>query len=648
MMARMRAVLRALLVLVLAPASLVLTPGTASALAGTVVPVLACVSESSASAYSAHYGYINTGLDPVDVPLGVNNFFGPPPSGGGPVPVWMGQPTSFQPGSFAEAFTTPPLPKDSPMQWTLLGVSAPASWADSPRCGGAVTESITREPDLVGNPAVGETVTARGEQAVLAPQTYVDTITWLRGCDEPAPVEVGHERSYAIVAADAGHRLQAVIDHRDPYTGRGVTWHTACDASALVGVTAAVATVPSVAGAAAVGSTLSLIGLATAGTAPVATSWRWESCDTTSCVDAGSGSTYDVTASDVGRTLRAVVTATNAWGTATRTTAPTAVVTSPVSGTVSLGPAVLSFSAQVGSTSGAQTATYTNGTSASRRIAAVTVSGRGFVRSGGDCVARVVLGPGESCTVMVAFAPGQPGSVTGSLVVDDGAGGPAAVALSGTATSPGAIALTPDALTFTAIAGTTSPAQTVTYANTSGAVSRIAAVSVTGAGFVRAGGDCVARVVLAAGESCTVVVSFAPTTDGEATGELVVDDGTRHEVALTGTAAPGGRLEATARALRFGAVARGDTSRPRTLTLTNTGTQALTVSEMSLTGRHRADFAVTATTCRDTVLAPAGRCTVTVTMTPRRAGSRVAALVLSSTAPGPDLVVPLLGRGRGR
>jgi hypothetical protein len=645
MMARMRAVTRVLLVLALAPASLVLLAGSASAVTG-VIPVLACVSESSATSYTAHYGYVNTNGSQVVVVVGSSNFFEPGPGGAGPVSPFLGQPTDFLPGTVTEAFTTTPVDKGTSMQWTLLGFSAAASWTDSPRCGGSVTETITREPDLVGNPAVGETVTASGERAILNPLAYEDAFTWLRGCDEADPVEVGHDRSYPIGPDDAGHRIQAVIDRRDPDTGQGVTWHTACDAAALVGVKPAVASIPAVAGAAAVGSSLSLSGLVTAGTAPVTTSWTWQSCDTASCVDTGSGPTYAVTSSDVGRTIRAEVTATNGWGADRRTTAPSAVVRSPVSGTVSLGPGTMTFAAALGTTSTAQTATYANGTTAARRIAAVSVTGPGFVRTGGDCVARVVLGPGEACTVVVAFAPGVAGTAAGRLVVDDGTGEPGAVTLSGTATPPGEAALAPAALDFAATAGTTSAVQTVTYTNSSVLEKRITAVEVTGAGFVRSGGDCVARVVLAAGESCTVGVAFSPTTDGPATGELVVDDGAQHSIELTGTAAPGGRLGTSPRTVGFGTVARGGSSKPRTVAVRNTGTQELTVTGVSVAGPQRPDFAVTATSCRGAVLVPAARCTVTLVMSPHRAGPRAGTLVLLSTAPGADVVVSLRGRGR--
>lgn len=639
----MRVLARALLALSLSSAAVGLVPGTAHANVG-VTPTMACVTEDSPGTFRASFGYVSQNLYPTTIPVGSTNYVS---STAGMAPN-QGQPTFFVPGLATDSLVLGGIAKDVEVTWTLAGVEAVASWATSPHCG-AIPETVTREPDLVGTPAVGRTVTVAGEQAVLNSQTYRDTITWWRGCDTTDPVAVGSGRSYTVQADDAGHRLQAVIDRRDPYTGGGVTWRTACDAASLAGVGADLASVPSVAGAAVVGGHLSLSAPDTVGTAPVTTTWSWESCDTTSCSVVGHDPGYTVASSDVGRSIRAVVSTSNSWGSAARTTAPSATVQAPDSGAVSFGPATMSFTATVGETSATQVATYTNGTTSGRRLAAVSVSGPGFVRAGGDCFARVLLMPGESCTVAVAFAPGAAGGATGRLTIDDGT--VRSVGLSGAGTAAPVVPVVPatvgpGSLGFTAVAGTTSGTRTVTYDNTSGAVRRIAGVELVGDGFVRTGGDCVPRVVLAPGETCAVEVAFAPTVDGSVSGALTIDDGVTHTVALSGVATPGGRLEAGPRTLRFGTVAGGGPARARTVTVRNAGSQELTVTSLEIAGPQRRLFEVVRSDCPEAALAPGAACAVRIQMRPGATGPRVAALEVRSSVPGQQVTVRLRGRGR--
>ena len=54
-------------------------------------PVLECVTADGPSAYTAHFGYLNTVAENVSVPVGTNNRFTPNPTG-------RGQPTLFVPG----------------------------------------------------------------------------------------------------------------------------------------------------------------------------------------------------------------------------------------------------------------------------------------------------------------------------------------------------------------------------------------------------------------------------------------------------------------------------------------------------------------------------------------------------------------------
>ncbi|HEY5393931.1 MAG TPA: choice-of-anchor D domain-containing protein, partial [Trebonia sp.] len=107
-------------------------------------------------------------------------------------------------------------------------------------------------------------------------------------------------------------------------------------------------------------------------------------------------------------------------------------VTNSSSPTLSASPTSVSFGSQaVGSTSGTKPVTITNSGTASATVSGVSVTS-GFSQTN-NCSA---IAAGGSCTVNVAFAPGTAGATAGTLTVTSNAGnGPTTVALSGTGTT---------------------------------------------------------------------------------------------------------------------------------------------------------------------------------------------------------------------
>jgi hypothetical protein len=98
-------------------------------------------------------------------------------------------------------------------------------------------------------------------------------------------------------------------------------------------------------------------------------------------------------------------------------------------------------------------------------------------------------------------------------------------------------------------------------------------------------------------------------------------------------------LTASTTSLSFGATTVGDNSTPQTLTFTNTGTAAATVTSVTATG----DFTITST-C-GTSLAAGANCAATVTFHPSATGTRTGTLTVASTASNPTLSVTLSGTG---
>jgi fibronectin-binding autotransporter adhesin len=113
----------------------------------------------------------------------------------------------------------------------------------------------------------------------------------------------------------------------------------------------AIVAAPAISGSAAEGSTLTVSSGSWSGDAPITFGFQWLLCDSsgTNCANiaGATGQTYTVVSSEVGSTLRAAVTATNAAGASTALTGPTSVVvaaTAPVNTAIP----VISGSAQTG------------------------------------------------------------------------------------------------------------------------------------------------------------------------------------------------------------------------------------------------------------------------------------------------------------
>jgi hypothetical protein len=167
---------------------------------------------------------------------------------------------------------------------------------------------------------------------------------------------------------------------------------------------------------------------------------------------------------------------------------------------------------------------------------------------------------GSTCTIMVTFTPTASGAATGTLTVNYTTVGSntqqtVTSSLTGTGTggAGGTITVSPTSLTFTTVIGTTSAAQAVTITNMGTTAVTVSSVTVPGGGFAQTN-NCTS---IAASGTCTINVTFSPTSTEPVNGNLVINDsaaGSPHTVALSGTGvnspiiisvAPGGSLSAT-------------------------------------------------------------------------------------------------------
>jgi hypothetical protein len=125
----------------------------------------------------------------------------------------------------------------------------------------------------------------------------------------------------------------------------------------------------------------------------------------------------------------------------------------------------------------------------------------------------------------VTFTPTATGTRTGTLSISDNAtGSPQTVSLSGTGTAP-AVTLSPTSLNLRKQnVGTTSSPQNVTLTNSGTGNLSITGITITGNNASDFGQTNNCGTSVAAGTSCTISVTFAPSAKGPRTAAVTITD----------------------------------------------------------------------------------------------------------------------------
>jgi hypothetical protein len=264
-----------------------------------------------------------------------------------------------------------------------------------------------------------------------------------------------------------------------------------------------------------------------------------------------------------------------------------------------------------------RTVTVGNSGSAPLGVHRVGVSGA-FVL-GSSCSGS--LDPGSSCSISVRFAPPAAGVFQGELVIETSApGSPQLVSLQGLGYLPAAAALSTNALDFGDVGvGVTSAPQTVTLSNNGTAGMTVTSiVAPTHFGLTS---TCPATIP--GGGSCSIDVYFTPTISGDPiNGSVAVNTsatGSPHLIAVSGRALLY-NLAVNPADLVFPNVLVDSLSNPEILTITNTGTGELGISQVSLAGIDANDFKLRVDRCSGLTLAVDATCTVEVVFAPTTSG----------------------------
>ena len=151
-------------------------------------------------------------------------------------------------------------------------------------------------------------------------------------------------------------------------------------------------------------------------------------------------------------------------------------------------------------------------------------------------------------------------------------------------------------------------------------------------------GNCGTSV--AAGGTCTINVTFTPSSSGSRPGALSVvssDPASPERVDLVGQ---GLGVVLAPTKLAFGSQTVGTTSAPQTVTITNRNTATIAVGTVTATD----DYIVAANNCSAT-LAPGQNCTVQVKFAPDETGASPGTLFISDSDPNSPQEAPQRAKG---
>jgi len=203
---------------------------------------------------------------------------------------------------------------------------------------------------------------------------------------------------------------------------------------------------------------------------------------------------------------------------------------------------------------------------------------------------------------------------------------------------PGVLTPSPASLNFGNVQTGTSQSLNEAVTNTGQSSLTISQFAVTGSGYTASG--ITAPLTLAAGDSASFSVQFAPSANGSSSGNIAftTDDGTVN-LPLSGTGVPAGTLSATPGSISFGTVVIGNAA-SQTVTLANTGSDSVTVTAATVTGTGFTDSGLTL----PLTLGANQTTTFSVSFAPTVTGSATGNVALTVTG-APELDIPLSGTG---
>jgi hypothetical protein len=306
---------------------------------------------------------------------------------------------------------------------------------------------------------------------------------------------------------------------------------------------------------------------------------------------------------------------------------------------LSVSPTSFSFGSLVDGQTKAQNFTITNSGTSVLIISQIGVSGAGYSVTG--LTTPTTVAAGQSTSFSAQFAPATAGSLNGTVsITSNVANSPATVALSGTGVAASVtVSASPASLSFGNVNAGGSSAKSVTLTNNGNVNMTVSQITVNGKDVHVSGISTPATI--AAGKTAVLNVSFTPASAESVTGNITVTStqGANAVIPVSGSGVQAA-LSVTPTTAAFGNVSVGTTA-SQTVQLSNTGTAALTVSQLSVAGSGYSTSNVTL----PITLNPGQASTFNIQYLPTAAGSATGSVSVVSTAPNSPATIALSGSG---
>jgi hypothetical protein len=148
---------------------------------------------------------------------------------------------------------------------------------------------------------------------------------------------------------------------------------------------------------------------------------------------------------------------------------------------------------------------------------------------------------------------------------------------------------------------------------------------------------------VAAGANCNIKISFSPHSINPQSGLVTINDSASSKPQVIEISGQGTVVKRSPTSLNFGSQKVGTKSAPQTVTITNTGAGAITISSIYIYGGLSQEW--TDTSNCPASLGAGANCTISVTFDPQQKGKRPANISITDNGGGSPQSVPLSGTG---
>src|SRR5579872_137511 len=282
--------------------------------------------------------------------------------------------------------------------------------------------------------------------------------------------------------------------------------------------------------------------------------------------------------------------------------------------------------------------TNTGGTSVT--ISQAAISGTGFSMTG--MTTPLTVDAGQSTSFTVVFSPQSAGTASGRVTLTSNApNSTLTISLSGTGIAPGQLAGNPSSEDFGSVTVGSQGTASERITNTGGTNVTISQAAISGTGFSLSG--LTTPTTLAAGQSATFTVTFAPQATGSASGNITLSSNGANPtltIPLSGNGITAGQLTGNPSSEDFGSVNVGS-QQTASETVTNTGGSSVSISQISITGTG---FSLSGISAHLTLTAGQSA-TFTTAFTPQTASAASGSVRIISNASNSTLTITLSGTG---